>query len=132
MPTASAVSRSPRVASSAKSIRRCSPRIFSWWARSAPHAGRAVSGNISVIIPVIGLPFISQIRSDEGERSTRLVQRSGLGGDHVHEVAPGADKGFRAFVLELAGEGVHIDGGLGEPGQHFLAIATVGGQHLAD
>src|SRR5436309_249855 len=113
MPTASAVRRSPRVASSAKSSRRWRSRIFSWWASRAFHAGRAVSGNI----PVIGLPF-----------SARLVQGGALGGDHVHELVPGADERLRAVVLELAGEGVHIDAGSGEPGQHVLAVATIGGQ----
>src|ERR1700716_2148743 len=55
MPVASAVSRCPRVASSAKSVRRCPSRIFSWWAWSAFHDWRAVSGSIVVI----GSPFLS-------------------------------------------------------------------------
>src|SRR6266478_1614408 len=55
MTAASAVSRSPRGASSAKSLRRCSSRIFSWWAWSAFHDWRAVSGKLFVI----GFPRIS-------------------------------------------------------------------------
>jgi hypothetical protein len=31
-----------------------------------------------------------------------------------------------AFVLELAGERVHVDAGGGETGQHGLAVAAVG------
>src|SRR5262245_53188610 len=42
MPAASAVRRPPRVASSAKSDRRCSERIFSWWASSAVHDWRII------------------------------------------------------------------------------------------
>src|SRR5436309_5105423 len=36
-------------------------------------------------------------------------QGGALPGDHVHEIAPGADERLGAFVLELTGEGVDID-----------------------
>jgi len=54
-------------------------------------------------------------------------QGGALGGDHFHEFVPGVDERLRAFILELAGEEVHVDAGPGEPGQNFLAVATVGG-----
>src|SRR5437667_12879146 len=84
MPTASAVRRSPRVASSAKSVRRCSPRIFSWWASSAFHAGRALSGNVPVIVSVIRLPFIASpsVQSHVGSGCSRIVRYPPKGGRH--------------------------------------------------
>src|SRR5882672_4429782 len=115
MPTASGVNRSPRVASSTKSVRKCSSRIFFWWTCNAFHEGRAVSGNI----PVIGLSLGTL---------ARLVQDGALGGDHVHEIAPGIDERPGAFVLEPVGEGVHVDAGRGEAGQHFVAVAAIGGE----
>src|SRR2546425_4933902 len=118
MPAASPVRRSPRFKSSEKSVRRCSSRIFSWWAWSAFHDSRAVSGNVFVM----ALPFLS----------AGLVQDGALGGDHVHELAPGGDERLRAFVLELAGESAHVDAGRSEPGQHLIAVAAVGGEDPAE
>ena len=39
---------------------------------------------------------------------------------------------FGPFVLELGGQGVDVDAGLGELGQHLLAVAAVRGQDRAD
>src|SRR5262245_21491912 len=78
MPTTSAVRRSPRAVSSAKSARRCrSPMVFRW-ASSAFHDWRAVNGTI----PFIGRPFIYSIRlgevagSSDGPRYLTLDGRS--------------------------------------------------------
>ena len=57
---ASAVIRSPRLGSSAKSLRRCSSRTFLWCASRAFHAGRAVSGlrcRLSCLSPFCGPEF---------------------------------------------------------------------------
>src|SRR6266850_2858060 len=115
MPAASAVNRSPRVASSTKSVLRCRSRIFFWWTCSAFHEGRAVSGNIPVIV------FLSL---------ARLVQDGALRSDHFHEIAPGRDERRGAFVLKLVGEGIHVDAGRGEPSQYFVAVAAIGGEDL--
>src|SRR5262245_10823719 len=65
MPAASAVRRSPRVASLANSARRCSPRTLSECASSAFHAGCVVSGNRPVVIPVISSSPIANRAVDE-------------------------------------------------------------------
>src|SRR5262249_53025093 len=113
MPAASAVMRSPRFASSAKSVRRCTSRIFSWCACRALQEGRAVNGNVR------GIGFLL---------SAVLVERGGLECDHAHQLPPRGDERLGTFVLQLRGQRFHVDAGFGEAGQHFLAVAAVGGQ----
>ena len=47
--------------------------------------------------------------------------------DAMHAISSFQDltNDFGPFVLELGGQGVDVDAGLGEPGQHLLAVAAV-------
>src|SRR5260370_8912228 len=61
----------------------------------------------------------------------RLPEVGALGDDHLHELVPGLHEGLRSLVLELGGQRVDVDPGLGELGQHVLAVAAVGRQERA-
>src|ERR1700722_17947321 len=60
--------------------------------------------------------------------STSLLQRSALGINHRHEIAPRLDERFRSLVLELGSESIDINSGLGELRQDLLAVAAIGRQ----
>src|SRR5271165_854403 len=55
-----------------------------------------------------------------------FLQGSALGGYHRHEFVPGFYERSSAFVLELRGQGVAVDSGLGELGQNRFAIPPIG------
>src|SRR5437762_3212932 len=54
-----------------------------------------------------------------------LLECGTLGGDDRHQFVPRFNERLRPFVLKLRSQGVDIDSGLGQLGQHFLAIAAV-------
>src|SRR5260370_34426669 len=62
----------------------------------------------------------------------RLPEVGALGDDHLHELVPGFHEGLRSLVLELGGQRVHVDPGLGELRQHLLAITAAGRQDRAE
>src|SRR5215469_16619920 len=64
--------------------------------------------------------------------SARFADRSALRFDAGHQVVPGLDEGFGAFVLEPGCERVDVDARLGEGGQNHLAITSVHGERSAD
>jgi len=67
------------------------------------------------------------IQTVHGVRLTGIgaLERGILGGDHVHQLVPGADKRLRPFVLKPGRQGVDIDTCLRELRQDFLAVTAV-------
>ena len=55
-----------------------------------------------------------------------------LGFDAGHQVVPRLDEGRGALVLQLGGERIDVDAGLGEAGENRLAVAAVRRERLAD
>src|SRR5439155_5635636 len=55
-----------------------------------------------------------------------LRQGGALGSDYIHKLVPGIDERLGPFVLEPCGQGIDVDGGLGELVQYRFAIAAIG------
>src|SRR4029453_4683306 len=63
---------------------------------------------------------------------TGLLKCGALGGDYTHELVPGIDERFCAFVLDPCGQGIEVDGRLGELFQSRFAVAAIGRHDFAE
>ena len=50
-----------------------------------------------------------------------------FGRNAFQQIVPGLDERFRAFDLELCAQGVYVNAGLGEVGQHLVAVVVTRG-----
>ena len=64
--------------------------------------------------------------------STNRRQACALGSDNLHQIVPGADERFGAFVLELCAQVINVDARRRELVQHCFAVAAVGRHDLAE
>src|SRR5882762_2527581 len=71
------------------------------------------------------LCFTLGLTGRHGHASTRLAEQGALRIDASHQVVPGLDERFGAFVLEPHRKRVDIDTRLGEARQNRFAVASV-------
>src|SRR5712672_434917 len=78
------------------------------------------------------LCFTLGLTGRHGHASTRLAEQGALRIDASHQVVPGLDERFGAFVLEPHRKRVDIDTRLGEARQNRFAVASRSEEHTSE